>query len=104
MPSKLFWRPVSAIALAALCEGCHRPSSENGAMLYRKHCAHCHTRQPGQASPAPGLGAYFNRHPQPSVPEVKKLIREGKGAMPPFDQQLSSHDLDDLVAYLKTLR
>lgn len=103
MRSKRFW-PILAVASAALCAGCHRVSSENGALLYRKHCAHCHTRQPRQASPAPDLAAYFNRSPQPSAQEVKQVIREGKNAMPPFDQQLSSNDLDDLIAYLKTLR
>jgi mono/diheme cytochrome c family protein len=103
MRSKRFW-PVLGIAFAALCSGCHRQSPENGAQLYRSHCAHCHTRLPGQASPAPDLAGYFNRHPQPSMPQVKEVIREGKGAMPPFDQQLSSNDVDDLIAYLKTLR
>jgi hypothetical protein len=81
MPSKLFW-PVSAIALPGLCAGRHRPSSANGAMLYRKHCAHCHTRQPGQASPIPSLAAYLNRSPKRSTREIKQVLREGKNSMP----------------------
>lgn len=33
---------------------------------------------------------------------VKKIIREGKGAMPPHDQsKISDKDLDTLVKYLK---
>jgi mono/diheme cytochrome c family protein len=103
MRSKPFW-PILGFAFAALCAGCHRPSPGNGALLYRKHCAHCHIRQPGQPSLAPDLAAYFNRSPQPPAREIKQVIREGKNTMPPFDQQLSSSDVDDLIAYLKTLR
>ncbi len=34
---------------------------------------------------------------------VKALITEGSGAMPPFGDAITADDKDNLVAYLKTL-
>jgi len=34
---------------------------------------------------------------------VKALITEGSGAMPPFGDAISSEDKDNIIAYLKTL-
>lgn len=103
MGSKFSWA-VCGVALAVICAGCRRPSPENGSLLYRKNCARCHVQQMGQSSPAPSLTGYLYRSPQRSVQQIKAVIRKGKGAMPPFGQLLSSREINDLIAYLQTLR
>jgi cytochrome c6 len=99
---RLFWM-VPLLALFVLFSGCHQPSVENGAVLFRKDCARCHIQKAGQADPAPALTGYFERKPQPTTQQAKEMIRNGKRAMPPFGERLSSDEIDDVIAYLKTL-
>jgi mono/diheme cytochrome c family protein len=93
-----------ALALSAAFVGCRQPSAEDGRLLFNKDCARCHEHQSGEASPAPNLAGYFSRNPRPTWRQTRSLIREGKRAMPPFGQRLTSREIDDLIAYIKTLR
>jgi cytochrome c6 len=91
------------LSLLVLFSGCYRPSVENGAVLFREDCARCHVQKAGHADPAPALTGYFERKPQPTMQQVKDMIRNGKRAMPPFGERLSSREIDDVIAYLRTL-
>jgi mono/diheme cytochrome c family protein len=95
---------ASCVAIAGLGSGCHKPSASRGEVLFAKHCARCHIRNEGQASPAPMLSGYFYRRPMPRERDAEKVIREGRRAMPPFGARLARAEVDDLIAYLKTLR
>jgi len=90
--------------IAMFWAGCREPSPAEGAALFGRHCARCHIAHPGQASPAPLLSGYFYRSPRPTVRDARSVIREGRRAMPPFGARLSAPEVDDLVAYLETLR
>jgi len=94
---------IAAIAFAVTWDGCHKPAASEGAAVFEKYCARCHIRHEGQASPAPALAGYFLRKPAPAVRDVENVIRNGRRAMPPFGARLSSAQVEDLVAYLKTL-
>jgi mono/diheme cytochrome c family protein len=70
----------------------------HGQVVYMSKCNKCH---PGGDA---GLGPSLNNKPLPGF-FIRKQIRRGWGAMPSFDpKEISSDDLDALVAYLKALR
>jgi mono/diheme cytochrome c family protein len=103
MPSRALWT-LCALAAVAACAGCRKPSAENGSELYRKYCASCHIPQPGRTLSAPSLAGYFDRRPRPTARQARRVIRDGRLYMPPFRGRLSSNDIDDVIAYMKTLR
>lgn len=93
-----------ALALASAFVGCRQPSAVSGKLIFSRDCARCHAHQSGQASPAPALAGYFSRNPQPTLRQARAVIREGKRAMPPFEQQLTPGEIDDVIAYIEALR
>jgi mono/diheme cytochrome c family protein len=103
MQARLTWS-IGALTVYALCAGCHRPSAENGVLLFARNCARCHVPHEGDASPAPVLTGYFDRKPRPTVKQARQIIRDGKRYMPPFGKRLSADEIEDLIAYMKTLR
>jgi mono/diheme cytochrome c family protein len=103
MNLRLALLPCAAMIL--VCTGCYKPSAEHGEALFRKDCAGCHLPRPGQtATYVPSLAGYFGRQPRPTARQTRRRIRDGGRYMPPFRMRLSSHDIDDLIAYLKTYR
>lgn len=86
---------------ACLC-GCHQGSPDAGAVVFRKNCFGCHGSTSTQAFAAP-LSNYLTGPDKHSETETRKIIREGKGNMPPFGRRLSRRELDDLIAYMRTL-
>jgi mono/diheme cytochrome c family protein len=101
MPLRL--QVLCALAMIG-CVGCYKPSAEHGAALFRKDCAGCHVPRPGQTTYVPSLAGYFDRKPKPTERQTRRIIRSGGRYMPPFSKRLSSHDIDDVIAYLKAQR
>lgn len=99
MQRRLAWA-LCSLTLAA-CAGCYKPSVEHGAALFRKDCAGCHVPRPGQTTYVPSLVGYFDKKPRPTERQTRRRIRNGGQYMPQFKTRLSSHDMDDLIAYLK---
>jgi mono/diheme cytochrome c family protein len=99
--SRFFWIVCGLFAFA-VCVGCHTPSADNGAVLFKKNCVVCHSLQAGQVKYAPSLHSYFNRDPKPTIRQTRKLIQNGRRFMPAFRKRLSSGEIDDLIAFLKT--
>ena len=71
-------------------------------------CAPCHNTDSTDVKVGPGLKGLFTRdklvNGKPvNETNVKALITEGSGAMPPFGDAISSDDKDNIIAYLKTL-
>jgi len=85
-------------------------AASDGESLYQDHCAECHEQaQPDLLKQPPNLHGIFSGKTLPSgAPatdtEVRKTIIEGRGIMPAFDKRLSNDEVDDLVAYLHTLK
>lgn len=74
------------------------PGVANGEKAFQRHCSQCH---PGGEA---GLGPAINNKPLPAF-LMKYQVRRGLGAMPSFDKQvLTGAELDDIIAYIKTLR
>src|SRR6202012_98070 len=71
----------------------------SGAQVYSQNCAVCHgvdrAGQPGKIPPLTGITDRLTRD------KIQTTIQGGRGRMPSF-QQLSSVDLNALIAYLST--
>jgi mono/diheme cytochrome c family protein len=81
--------------------GCDRGSPDAGAIIYKTNCYGCHAGGPTQAF-APSLSRYLSEGKH-NESETRRIIREGKGNMPPFGRRLTRSELNDLLAYMKTL-
>jgi mono/diheme cytochrome c family protein len=72
----------------------------SGQEIYGKRCAICHGEQ-GNAgvSGAKDLSAS-------TIDDnlMRTIITHGKGTMPPFKSVLSQQEIEELIAYVKTLR
>jgi mono/diheme cytochrome c family protein len=100
-------KSICAAALVFVCTGCitftgcHRGSPDAGAVVYTKYCFGCHRGGNTQAF-APSLSGYL-RQGKHDESETRRIIRDGKGNMPPFRRRLSRSELNDLLDYMKTL-
>lgn len=100
-----------ALALGLALVGCARepkPPIERGAGVFQRSCASCHGLGREQKV---GLG--FKVAPpdlaEPALQqrlsdaEIRRVIREGKGQMPPFGKMLADDEVSDLLVYLRSL-
>ena len=72
------------------------------------NCSVCHNSDSTETKIGPGLKGLFKREKlvngKPvNDANVKALITEGSGAMPPFADAITSDDKDNIIAFLKTL-
>ena len=102
---------VTVIMLALMLVGCSsNESAQRGQELFDLHCALCHEGStPDLKKQPPRLDHLFAAKQLPSgAPatdaQVRKTIVEGLRTMPAFDKRLNEQELDDLVAYLHTLK
>lgn len=79
-----------------------------GAGLFKANCALCHSTEHAQAGPPPGLKGLLKGERLPSsdraatAENVRSQLRDPIGRMPSFER-LSEAQVDDLIAYLRTL-
>lgn len=83
------------------------PDAKKGEMAFES-CAPCHNTDSTDVKVGPGLKGLFQREKlvngKPvNDANVKALITDGSGAMPPFGDAITSEDKDNIIAYLKTL-
>lgn len=94
-------RPAPAAARAA--------DPVAGKQIYKSKCAICHFDTSTAERVGPGMKGLFQAEKlarsglAPSEENMRKLILEGSGTMQPFRGVLTRRQLDDLIAYLKTL-
>lgn len=70
----------------------------NGRRVFMAHCQACHEGGAGGLAPA------LNNKPLPAW-LIRFQVRNGLGAMPGFSEaEISDAELNDVVAYLKTLQ
>ena len=109
-------RPTSCVLLAiavAAATGCHSrtaltPLQAEGKHVYQGGCAHCHEENDlALKKVPPNLHNLFSRKTLPdggpaTDAEVRRVIMNGKGLMPPFQYQMSQEQRTAVVAYLHT--
>lgn len=79
-----------------------------GESVYKSNCAVCHYADKTDKRIGPGLAGFFKREKMENGKPVneantRELIMEGYGKMIPFKEKLDEKQLDDVIAYLKTL-
>lgn len=82
--------------------------AKKGEMAFGDNCAMCHNTDSTDVKVGPGLKGLYKLdkmvNGKPVTDEnVKAIITDGSGAMPPFGDSVSAADKDNIVAYLKTL-
>ncbi|MFQ5684965.1 MAG: c-type cytochrome [Candidatus Binatia bacterium] len=81
-----------------------------GKKIYKMMCRKCHGNE-GKGDGPKGKSlkkkpanytkpGFFDEHPDA---ELKKVVVEGKKPMPSFRKKLKDKDVDDVIAYIKTL-
>lgn len=75
-----------------------------GQETFNKNCLACHALVAGQAGFGPNLNGELKKpHGKKTPAEVKMIIKEGKNKMPAWSAKLSESEIDNVIAYLKTV-
>gem|GEM_PF-4979527 len=75
----------------------------HGRQTFTRYCSSCHSAHDSTTLAGPSLKSYYSAHQQrPADANVRNVISTGKGKMPAF-HNLSATQIDELIAYLKTL-
>ena len=84
--------------------------ASEGQKIFKKNCNMCHFPDKADKKMGPGLKDLFKNKELPASkkPATEDTVREqiakgSKKGMPPFEDKLSASDVDNLIAYLKTL-
>jgi mono/diheme cytochrome c family protein len=77
-------------------------SVSNGKRIFNQSCSACHDAVGTGSKSGPSLKGYYRRQPHLADGAVHAFIQKGKGRMPAFSA-LSGAQVNDLIAYLKTL-
>jgi len=94
----------SLLSVGCLVQGIgHAADPANGGTLFSQHCVSCHGES--GAGGVPGVPD-FTRGNLTFLPDsdLATSIRDGKQVMPGFRGILSDSDINDVIAYLRTLR
>ncbi len=94
------------VALPVL--GAVKGDAEKGKQQFQQMCAVCHNTDNDAKKVGPGLKGLFKRDKmvngkKPTEANVRDKIASGGNGMPAYKEMLSDSEMDDLVAYLKTL-
>lgn len=73
-----------------------------------EQCSVCHNADSDEKKMGPGLKglmakAKMKNGKKPTDENVRAIIKAGGGGMPAYEDMLSKEELDNLMAYLKTL-
>ncbi len=84
------------------------PQQAHGRAVYDQHCLVCHEAYSSKDLNGPSLmGLYKKKYMVSGQPvndeRVRDIIQGGKPKMPAYGNQLSPQEIDDLMAYMKTL-
>lgn len=79
-----------------------------GRRVYNLYCLGCHPAYSSHGDKGPGLKELYKKPYLPSGltstdEHVTQSIVQGRNMMPRFGDQLSSQDVQDLIAYMRTL-
>jgi mono/diheme cytochrome c family protein len=97
-----------AAALTTSCQQKQKSPLEKGAGTFSRACASCHAVPAGKQTrlgfktPPPNL-ADAKLQERLSDEQIRMVIRQGKGQMPPFGKMLPDSEVSDLLVYLRSL-
>jgi mono/diheme cytochrome c family protein len=84
------------------------PQQARGRRVFDAQCARCHDPYNASAAKGPSLKKLYKRQYLPSgLPATDQHVTDsivlGRKMMPAFNQSIGQQQLEDLLAYLKTL-
>ena len=99
--------PWLALALVIGCSRGEKTVEQRGAGVFLRTCSGCHGPD-GRGSQRPGFKVPPRNLRDPSMrafsdDDIARVVREGKGQMPPFGKLISPEDLSALVRFVRTL-
>lgn len=98
----LLWMP-RARTVAQSSRGPSTQAIRHGQQVFGEYCGSCHSVHSSSSLAGPGFKGFYSTHqPRPSDSAVRAIIARGNGKMPAF-ASLSAVQIDELIAYLKTL-
>lgn len=76
-----------------------------GQEVFNKNCLACHSIIEGQVGVGPNLKGETKKATGKKTPaEIKVILKNGKnGKMPAWEGKLSDKEMDEVIAYLKTV-
>jgi len=75
-----------------------------GRDTFTQRCILCHSVNEGQVMFGPSLYQVMKKPVgRKTAPEIRVILQNGKGKMPPFKDKLTPEDVNNLLAYLHTL-
>lgn len=78
--------------------------ASNGQQVFIQRCMACHSVNKDQVMTGPSLWSETSRSPHKKSPaQIRTIIRDGKGKMPSWKSILTPDQVDDVIAYLRTL-
>jgi mono/diheme cytochrome c family protein len=90
-------------------QAAHKPADKSvnvhaGEDVFVQKCFQCHSVLEGQVRLGPSL-YHVAKGPRPkkTPTEIREIVTNGKGKMPPFKEILTQEDTDNLLAYLRSL-
>lgn len=79
-------------------------NAENGAGVYQKHCASCHGTKETKGTAVELDNAVFQRTASDGFIQYAVLQGRPGTPMPPFESRLTGQEIDDVIAYIRTLK
>jgi mono/diheme cytochrome c family protein len=106
--ARLFVLAVCAMTASLPVFGAVKGDVAKGKQQFQGMCAVCHNADSDAKKVGPGLKGLFKRDKlvngkKPTEANVRDKIANGGNGMPAYKDMLSPQQMDDLVAYLKTL-
>jgi mono/diheme cytochrome c family protein len=77
-----------------------QPNVASGKYLFERNCTMCHGSNGGKGR----FGAADLRRSALSDPDYRQVIANGRRVMPQWKRRLSAGQIDQIIAYIKTLR
>lgn len=100
---------LTAVAGLPACRHPKRTPVERGMGVFLRSCAGCHGADARGTHP-PGFTVAPRDLTDPALQarlpddQIRETIRFGKGQMPPFGAALAEEDVNDVIAYVRTLK
>ena len=81
-----------------------QPSASAGQQIFVQKCMQCHSVNKDQVLLGPSLWGEMTKSPhKKTAAQIRVIIKNGKGKMPPWGTMLSEDDINNVLAYLHSL-
>jgi cytochrome c2 len=111
--NNVFW-VLGMLVIAAIAPGCGtaKSAAERGREVYDARCYVCHEDTSNIEKVGPGLKGIYQMPPHEhsdgkvyshTEAEIREMVVEGTKNMPPMREFLTPQEIEDVLAYLRTL-